>query len=185
MFGFINSGSNGGGGGAVTSVNGQTGVVVVTKSDVGLGNADNTSDVNKPVSAAQQTALNNKADLVLGFVPLSQLPVETLTTYVNTYADLPLPNTVPGQKYGVINSQGTSWLPGSLGGTYYSKGYYYSNGTIWIYMGDFPFQATQADVDAGIITNQFVSPNTFFNSSKWSNYQTQAQVRRTSYLNQT
>jgi len=35
----------------------------VTKVDVGLGNADNTSDVNKPVSTAQQTALNLKATL--------------------------------------------------------------------------------------------------------------------------
>jgi fibronectin type 3 domain-containing protein len=30
---------------------------------IGLGNVDNTSDVNKPVSTAQQTALNLKADL--------------------------------------------------------------------------------------------------------------------------
>lgn len=36
----------------------------VTKSQVGLGNADNTSDANKPVSTAQQTALNNKATLL-------------------------------------------------------------------------------------------------------------------------
>jgi hypothetical protein len=33
-----------------------------TKADVGLGNADNTSDADKPVSTAQQTALNLKAD---------------------------------------------------------------------------------------------------------------------------
>lgn len=32
----------------------------VTKSDVGLGNVDNTSDANKPVSSATQTALNLK-----------------------------------------------------------------------------------------------------------------------------
>lgn len=32
----------------------------LTKSDVGLSNVDNTSDVNKPVSTAQQTALNAK-----------------------------------------------------------------------------------------------------------------------------
>jgi hypothetical protein len=32
----------------------------VTKSQVGLGNADNTSDINKPVSTAQQTALDLK-----------------------------------------------------------------------------------------------------------------------------
>jgi hypothetical protein len=36
--------------------------VTVTKSDVGLGNADNTSDANKPVSTAAQTALNLKLD---------------------------------------------------------------------------------------------------------------------------
>lgn len=34
----------------------------VTKSNVGLGNVDNTSDANKPVSTAQQTALNSKID---------------------------------------------------------------------------------------------------------------------------
>jgi hypothetical protein len=63
----------------VTSVNGQTGAVTglapaanptftgtvsgVTKGMVGLGNVDNTSDANKPVSTAQQTALNLKANL--------------------------------------------------------------------------------------------------------------------------
>lgn len=34
----------------------------VTKTQVGLGNVDNTSDANKPVSSAQQTALNGKAN---------------------------------------------------------------------------------------------------------------------------
>lgn len=112
-------------------------------------------------------ALPLKADLVTGKVPLSQLPVQALTTYVNTYADLPAANTVTGQKYGVINSQGTKWLPGSLGGTYYAKGYYYSDGLLWIYMGEFPYQASQSDVNAGIITDQFVSPATLNGSSKW------------------
>ncbi|HJP81467.1 MAG TPA: hypothetical protein VJ841_03690 [Candidatus Saccharimonadales bacterium] len=46
----------------VTSVAGKTGVVTLVKADVGLANVDNTSDVNKPVSTAQQTALNLKAD---------------------------------------------------------------------------------------------------------------------------
>lgn len=46
--------------GAVLSVNGQTGAVVITKSTVGLANVDNTSDANKPISTATQTALNNK-----------------------------------------------------------------------------------------------------------------------------
>lgn len=34
----------------------------LTKSSVGLSNVDNTSDINKPVSTATQTALNNKAN---------------------------------------------------------------------------------------------------------------------------
>lgn len=38
-------------------------VVSVNATDVGLGNVTNTSDANKPVSTAQQTALNLKADL--------------------------------------------------------------------------------------------------------------------------
>ena len=41
---------------AVQSVNGQTGTVVITKSDLSLGNVDNTSDANKPVSTAQAAA---------------------------------------------------------------------------------------------------------------------------------
>lgn len=56
----------GGGGGAVTSIFGRTGAVVAqtgdyTKTQVGLGNVDNTSDLNKPISTATQTALNGKA----------------------------------------------------------------------------------------------------------------------------
>ena len=40
----------------VQSVAGKTGVVTLTKDDVGLSNVDNTSDVNKPVSTAQAAA---------------------------------------------------------------------------------------------------------------------------------
>lgn len=47
-----------------TTINGHplSGDVMVTKSDVGLGNADNTSDVDKPVSTAQKAALDLKSD---------------------------------------------------------------------------------------------------------------------------
>ncbi len=47
---------------AVTSVASKTGAVTLSKSDVGLSNVDNTSDTNKPVSNAQQAALNLKAN---------------------------------------------------------------------------------------------------------------------------
>lgn len=38
----------------------------VTKAQVGLGNVDNTSDANKPISTATQTALNGKQATVTG-----------------------------------------------------------------------------------------------------------------------
>ena len=54
-----------GAGGGVASFNGRKGKVVpadgdYTKAQVGLGNVDNTSDANKPISTATQAALNEK-----------------------------------------------------------------------------------------------------------------------------
>lgn len=43
---------------AVTEVNGKKGAVVLNATDVGLGNVNNTSDMDKPVSNAQQTQFN-------------------------------------------------------------------------------------------------------------------------------
>ena len=51
---------DGGGGGAVESVNGRVGQVMLDKTDVGLGVVDNTSDLDKPISTATQTALDAK-----------------------------------------------------------------------------------------------------------------------------
>lgn len=44
----------------VQSVAGRTGAVSLVKADVGLGSVDNTSDTNKPVSVAQQAAIDAK-----------------------------------------------------------------------------------------------------------------------------
>lgn len=46
----------------VQTVAGKTGDVTLVKTDVGLGNVDNTSDLGKPISTATQAALNTKAD---------------------------------------------------------------------------------------------------------------------------
>lgn len=54
--------------GAVTSVNGYTGAVVLTKADLALGNVDNVSDINKPISTLTQNALNLKADITTSIV---------------------------------------------------------------------------------------------------------------------
>ena len=53
----------GSGGGAVSSVNTRTGAVVLTAADVGLANANNTSDANKPISTATAAALAAKQPL--------------------------------------------------------------------------------------------------------------------------
>lgn len=72
----------------VQSVAGRTGAVVLTSTDVGLANVNNTSDASKPISTATQTALDAKADLVGGKVPSSQLPafVDDVLEYANTAA---------------------------------------------------------------------------------------------------
>lgn len=50
---YIDIPPTGGGGGAVDSVNGYVGIVVLTKSDIGLSNVDNTADIDKIVSNPQ------------------------------------------------------------------------------------------------------------------------------------
>lgn len=62
--------------------------ISLSKSDIGLSNVDNTSDVNKPISESTQNALNLKADLVNGQIPASQLPsyVDDILEYPNLLA---------------------------------------------------------------------------------------------------
>ena len=43
----------------------RTGDVNITKANIGLGNVDNTSDADKPVSTAMQTALDAKASVIV------------------------------------------------------------------------------------------------------------------------
>lgn len=64
----------------VSSVNTRTGDVTLTKTDVGLANVDNTSDLNKPISTATQTALDAKANTT---------DVGAKVLLIDTAADLP------------------------------------------------------------------------------------------------
>jgi hypothetical protein len=53
----------------------------ITKSHVGLGNVDNTSDLNKPVSTAVQTELNKKTDELYEYVPVSTATTANSNSY--------------------------------------------------------------------------------------------------------
>ena len=59
---------------AVTSVNTRTGDVFLTRVDVGLGDVDNTSDLDKPISTATQTALDDKANENLDNLTATAIP---------------------------------------------------------------------------------------------------------------
>lgn len=102
---YIARNGGGGGSGEVTGVKGNAestyrrGNVNLTPTHLGLGNVDNTSDLNKPVSTAQQTALDGKVSIssvgsangvaeldANGRVPSSQLP--SYVDDVLEYADL-------------------------------------------------------------------------------------------------
>lgn len=92
---YTNNGTNwaavaGGGSGAVDSVNGMTGVVVLTASSIGLGDVDNTSDLDKPISTAMQDALDLKQDALSG----------TSRSFAG-YDAAGLPISIPGYEYDV------------------------------------------------------------------------------------
>jgi hypothetical protein len=63
----------------------------ITKTMVGLGNVDNTTDLNKPVSNATQTALDGKLNLtggtLTGALTLSSAPTTDLQAATKAYVD--------------------------------------------------------------------------------------------------
>ena len=97
-----------------------------------------------------------------GIIPQNQ--------FVDNYSSLPNPTTTLHQIWVCQNSEGIQWLPGSLGGTYYPEGVYISDGTKWIYHKD-NYQATQSEVNSGIVSTKWISPFTFENANKWNTKQ--------------
>lgn len=95
----------------------------VTKAQVGLGNVDNTSDANKPVSTAQQTAINackvKKASVTLtaaGWTGTASPYAQTITLSgitVNSKVDIQMDATA----LGVLIDSGTSalWIENNNG----------------------------------------------------------------------
>jgi hypothetical protein len=60
----------------------------VTKADVGLGNVNNTSDLNKPISTATQAALDLKLDSVVGGTGITIDNTDPNNPIINSSADL-------------------------------------------------------------------------------------------------
>ena len=114
----------------VSSVNGDIGDVTVTKADVGLGNADNTSDANKPVSTATQEALSEKANstdlstvaITGSYSNLLDKPVYSTVATSGSYADLtnkPSLSTVATTgSYADLTNKPTIPTAGVVSGTY-------------------------------------------------------------------
>jgi hypothetical protein len=84
------------GGSGVESVNTRTGAVTLVKADVGLANADDTSDANKPISTATQTALDLKLNTsaALGYSinvqALTSSPADAQTIYFGMLPKAPV-----------------------------------------------------------------------------------------------
>jgi hypothetical protein len=123
----------------------------VTKSMVGLGNVDNTSDANKPVSTAQQAALDLKQNLTRGIyavtvnssmavtddiILVNSTTAKTITLPDPATALLGHPYTVKNINTGTVTVQsaGTSkTLDGTATQTLaqWAKATYATNGTQW------------------------------------------------------
>ena len=72
-----------------------------TKSEVGLSNVDNTSDVNKPISTAQNTAINNRLGFVKGVTDLNNIVTS------DGFYDCAFESVL-----NATNSQGQDWCQG-------------------------------------------------------------------------
>ena len=85
--------------------------VTVTKAQVGLGSVDNTSDVAKPVSTAQQTALDLKVDdtQVLTNVPGGALFTDTDTVYSHPANHAPSIITQDASNRFVTDTEKSTW----------------------------------------------------------------------------
>ena len=102
-------------------------------------------DAAVPVGGTPSRALTNSALKTL-IQDIADVGVGVGVGTVNTFADLPAPATVSGQRWWVRNSTGV-WLVNRQ-----PKGAYYSNGTAWSYLGDFPVAAAEVgNTPAGTI----------------------------------
>jgi len=92
-------------------------------------------------------------------ITLSEVSNYLISIQVANFAALPPAATNANKMYYCVASQGTPYWTALWGGTYYPSGWYRSNGVTWEYQTT-AYQASLADVIAGTIQDQFVSPYT-------------------------
>ncbi len=100
---------------AVDSVFGRTGAVTAqsgdyTKSDVGLANVDNTSDADKPISTATQTALDAKQ----GDITLTTTGTSGVATFIGDTLNIPQYSAGGGGGIAAVVDDTTPQLGGDL-----------------------------------------------------------------------
>lgn len=106
------------GGGVVTGVKGEAesvfrkGEVNITKANIGLGNVDNTSDANKPISTATQSALDLKANTAdLGALATKDSLTKTDVGLGNVTNDAQVKRSEMGVASGVATLDSTGKVP--------------------------------------------------------------------------
>lgn len=87
--------------------------VVTARGNLGLGNVDNTSDANKPVSTATQTALNLKANLAGGAAFTGAITIGGDVVTTNTATQTLTNKTLTAPVISTIVNTGTLTLPTS------------------------------------------------------------------------
>ena len=95
----------------VTSVNSRVGAILLTKSDVGLSNVDNTSDLNKVISTATQNALNNKQPLNSDLTAIANLSTDGMVIKTGSGTAETRSVEVSGKGLSVSNGNGVNGNP--------------------------------------------------------------------------
>ena len=108
------------GGGVVIGVKGSAeteyrqGKVNITKANIGLGNVDNTSDANKPISTATQNALDKKANTSdLGAIATKDSLTKTDVGLGNVTNEAQIPLSQKGANNGVATLGNDGKIPSS------------------------------------------------------------------------
>ena len=122
----------------------------LTKSDVGLGNVDNTSDKDKPISTATQNALNGKYTKPTGGIPKSDLASGVQTSLDKADTALQSHQTITtGSTNGTISVGGTNVAVKGLGSLAYKN------------------SVTKSDVGLGLVINAGQDSTPTANSSNY------------------